>query len=338
MRGLAIVVFLGLVTTAAAAVVGDGDDHQLAKPVATATAGSFDFENSRNGTPIFEASEIGPGDTTSGTVEIVNEGEEPGELTLRQHDVVDTPGAGGGLLSDRMSMRIRDVSDPGQPSSIYDGALAPMPALQLGPFEPGQSRVYEFVAGLPDRGTPAGAVAGDNALQAAAVSVGYAWTAAESPPAPEVVARSGPSVEGSSSASDRVPQLVILRVRTAVRHRRLVLWAYCGPGACSVQARLRFQARRSRGSPARRLGLLVRRRLVAGSQRLVFKLPPGLRRALRAAGKKSRRATVRVVLIPLDRDVEWARARKAVRLRHRYPKALQRRRSTPAAPAGISAG
>jgi hypothetical protein len=216
-----------------------------------------------------------------------------------------------------MSMRIRDLSDPDQPRSVYDGALAPMPALQLGPLGPGQSRVFEFVAGLPDRGTPTGAVAGDNALQAAAVSVGYTWTAAESTPGPEVVARSGPSVEGSSTASDRVPQLVILRVRAVVWHHRIVLWAYCGPGACSVQARLRFQARGSRRSPARRLGLLVRRRLVAGAQRLVFKLPPSLRRALRAATKKSQRATVRVVLVPLDRDMERASARKAVRVRPR---------------------
>jgi hypothetical protein len=323
MRGLAIIVFLGLAATAAAAAVGHGGDRRSAHPVATATAGSFALESSRNGTPIFEASDIGPGDSASGTVEITNESEESGELTLRQHDVVDTPGAGGGLLSSRMSMRIRDLSDPGRPRSVYEGALAPMPALQLGPLGPGQSRVYEFVASLPDRGAPTGAVAGDNALQAAAVSVGYTWTAVESTPV-QVVPRTGPSVEGSSTAGDGVQQLVILRVRATVWHRRLVLWAYCGPGACSVQARLRLQAHRSRRSPTRKLGLLVRRRLVVGSQRLVFKLSPGLHRSLRAATKKGQRATVRVVLIPLDRDVARASARKALRLRHLHPGARHR--------------
>jgi hypothetical protein len=326
MRGLAIFVFLAGAATTVAATAGNGGDRRVARPVATATAGNFDFASSRDGMPIFEASDIGPGDSTAGTVEIANEGDEPGELTLIQHDVVDTPGAGGGLLSARMSMRIRDLSDPGRPRPIYDGALAPMPALQLGPLGPGQSRVYEFVAGLPDRGAPTGATAGDNALQAAAVSVGYSWTAAEVTPALEVVARTDSSADGSSNAGERVPQLVLLRVRTAVWHRRLVLWAYCGPGACSVKARLRFQARGSRRSSARTLGLLVRQRLIAGSQRLAFKLPPGLRRALRAAAAKGQRATVRVVLVPLDRDVERTAARKAVRLPHLYPPARYGRR------------
>jgi hypothetical protein len=321
MRGFAIVAFLGLTATAAAAIAGNAGDRRAAQPVATATAGSFDFANSRDGAPVFEASDIGPGDAASGTVEIANEGGEPGELTLKQHDVVDTPGAGGGLLSGRMSMRIRDLSDPAQPRSVYDGALAPMPALQLGPLGPGQSRAYEFVATLPDRGTPTGEVAGDNAVQAAAVSVGYSWTAAESTPRPEQVAPTYPVADGTPTGTDHVLQLVILRVRTAIRHHRLVLWAYCGPGACSVQARLRFRTRGSRRTPARTLGLLVRRRLIAGSQSLVFKLPPSLQRALRAAATKGRGATVRVVLVPLDRDVERARVRKAVRPLHLYPRA-----------------
>jgi hypothetical protein len=321
MRGLAIVVFLGLTATAAAAVAGNGANRRVVQPVATVTVGDFDFANSRDGAAIFQASDIGPGDTASGTVEIANQGEEPGELTLSQHDVVDTPGPGGGLLSRRMSMRIRDVSDPGKPRPVYDGALAPMPALGLGSLGPGQSRVYEFVAGLRDRGAPTGAAAGDNALQGAAVGVGYSWTAAEGTPGPDVVAQAGPSVDRSATASDGILQLVILRVRAAVWHRRLVLWVYCGPGACPVQARLRFQAREPRGSHARTIGLLVRQRLIAGSQRLVLRLPPRLRRALRAVAAKGQRATVHVVLVPLDRDVERASARKAVRLRPHYPDA-----------------
>ncbi len=323
MRGLVIVVFLGLVATAAAAVTGNGGNYWAAQPVATVTAGSFDFVNSRDGMPIFEAGEIGPGDTASGTVEIANEGDAPGELTLRQHDVVDTPGAGGGLLSDRMSMRIRDLSDPAQPRSVYDGALAPMPALQLGPLGPGQSRVYEFVASLPDRGTPTGAVAGDNAVQAAAVSVGYSWTAAESAPASDLSPDPGASPASESSDSQGALQLVILRIRKSIQHRRLVLWVYCGPGTCPVLARLRFRSR-GPGRSHRALGSLHRQRSITGTEKLAFRLSPQLQRALLSAASDGGRTTVDVVL--RNRGQAQLTARDAAQLRHLHPGARPGRR------------
>jgi len=317
MRGVVVIFLLSLATTAAVAVAGGTEDRPPARPLATVTGGSFELENSRRGTPIFEASGIGPGDGASGTVEVANEEEQTAELTLSQHDVADTPGVGGGLLSRRMSMRIRDVSDPGKPRPVYDGALAPMPSLELGPLGPGQSRTYEFVAKLADGGTPAAAPAGDNAFQGAVVSVGYAWTAAEAAPGSVGPSSASPSAADPSAANaDRVPRLVILRVRAGLWHRRLVLWAYCGPGACQVKIHLRFQAHGRRGSHGRALASLRRQRLIAGSQRLVFGLPPGLRRALRAAASRGQRATVRVVLVLLGRDAEQLTVRRAVRLRH----------------------
>jgi hypothetical protein len=241
MRGIAVVALLALAVTAAVAMAGNNNDRSPARPVATLVEGGFDFENSRSGMPIFAASELGPGDDASGMVEIANHGEEAGELTLRQGAVVDTPGAGDGLLSRGMTMRIREVSDPAEPRPVYDGALAPMPALELGPLGPGQSRVFEFDASLPDNGTPAGATAGDNAFQGAALSVGYSWTADEVPPASAVAVRPGASPPGSADAApDRAVQLTILRIRAAIWHRRLVLWAYCAPGTCQVLARLRL--------------------------------------------------------------------------------------------------
>jgi hypothetical protein len=326
-RGIAIVfplVFGAIAVVAAAA--GHGDPSPP-RPVATVTSGSFELGNSRDGAPIFKASDLGPGDGASGTVTIANDGDEAGELTLRQHDVDDTPGTGGGLLSGRMSMRIREVGDPAKSKPVYDGALAPMPTLELGPLEPGQSRVFEFDADLPDGGTPAGAAIGDNAFQGAALSVGYSWTATELPPAPPVTLRSTTSPTGSPGAStSRNVQLTILRIRAAIWHRRLVLWAYCGPGTCQVLARLRFKAHRSPGSHGKALGTLRRERLIAGPQRLVFKLPPRLRRALRLAAEKHARATASVFLVLRDGEAEPATARDAVRLRHLQPGARHGRR------------
>jgi len=326
-RGIAIVFPLVLAAIAVAAVAAGHGDPSPPHPLATVTSGSFDLENSRDGMPIFEARDIGPGDGASGTVTIANGGDQAGELTLRQHDVDDTPGTGGGLLSHGMSMRIREVSDPVSPRPVYDGALAPMPALELGPLEPGQSRAFEFDANLPDRGTPTGVAIGDNAFQGAALSVGYSWTATELPPSPPVTPRSTTSPTGSPGAStSRNVQLTILRIRSAIWNHRLVLWVYCGPGTCQVLARLRFKAHRSPRSHGRALGSMRRERLITGSQRLAFKLPSRLRRALSAAAEKHARATASVFLVLRDGEAEPATARDAARLRHLQPGARHGRR------------
>lgn len=317
LRGIAILFPPVLGAIAVIAAAAGHDDPSPSRPVATVTNGSFEIENSRADMPIFEASNVGPGDGASGTVTIANEGDEAGELMLSQHDVADTPGAGGGLLSRGMSMRIREVSDPAEPRPFYNGALAPMQPLELGPLGPGQSRAFEFDAGLPDRGTPAGATVGDNAFQGAALSVGYSWTATELPPASPVAPRSTTPPTGSATASSpRNAQLTILRIRAAIWHRRFVLWAYCGPGTCQILAHLRFKAHLSPRSHGKALGSLRRERLITGSQRLVFRLPPRLRRALRAAVSKGGRATASVVLILNNREAEPVKAHGAVRLRH----------------------
>jgi hypothetical protein len=326
MRGIGIGFPLALAAIAAAAVAAGYRDPSPPRPVATVTRGSFDLENSRADTPIFEASDIGPGDGASGTVTIANDGDEAGELTLRQHDVEDTPGAGGGLLSQGMSMRIREVGDPTEPRPLYDGPLAPMPALELGPLGPGQSRVFKFDARLPDGGTPAAAAVGDNAFQGAAMSVGYDWTATELPPAPPVASRSIASSTGSSAASgSRNVQLIILRIRAAIWHRRLVLWAYCGPGTCHVLAHLRFKRHRSPRSRGKLFGSLRRDLTITGSQRLVFRLPPRLRRALRAVAARHARATAGAVLVLADREAGQVVAHGAVRLRRLQPGVGHRR-------------
>lgn len=316
-RGIGIVFPLVLGVVAVVAVAVGYSDPSPPRLIATVTGGSFELGNSRDGAPIFEASEIGPGDAASGTVTIANDGEEAGALTLRQHDVVDTPGAGGGLLSRGMSMRIREVGGPVKSSLVYDGALAPMPPLELGPLGPGKSLVFEFDATLPDSGTPAGAAIGDNAFQGAALSAGYSWTASELPPAAPSTPRSTtPPPVPADASTPRSVQLTILRVRAAISHRRLVIWAYCGPGTCRVLARLRFKAHGSPGSHGKTLGSLRLERLIAGSQRLVFKLPPRLRRALRTATERHTRASASVVLVLRDREEKAAPARASVRLRH----------------------
>ena len=50
-------------------------------------------------------------------------------------------GGFGGKLSDRLLLRLEDVSS-GLPEQVYSGGLAAMPELQLGTLAPGEARTY----------------------------------------------------------------------------------------------------------------------------------------------------------------------------------------------------
>jgi hypothetical protein len=182
MRAGAILALLALTATAVA--LGAPGGRSSAQPVATVVEGGFELSNSRDGTAIFEAAGIAPGDSVAGTVEIANAGEVGADVLLEQGDVVDLPGAGGGALSTRLTMRVRDVTVPGAPVSVYEGPLAPMPDHVLRALGPGESRRYEFVATLSDGGSPPSPDGGDNAVQGASTSVDYSWIAGEEAPPP----------------------------------------------------------------------------------------------------------------------------------------------------------
>jgi hypothetical protein len=324
-RALSVVVFLVLAGSATAAVLGGGGETG-ARASAIATEGSFSFTNSRDGMPIFSATGIAPGDSVSGSVEIADSGSESGELTLTQHVVSDIPGPGGGRLSERLSLRIVDITAPANPVTVYEGPLAPMPARPAGRVAAGDARTYEFVATLPQG---AGSGAGtQNDVQGASASVAYTWTAGEvapestppkTPPAPGPTpapslppSGSAPGEMGPGAASDPL-RLKITRVRRALRHGRLLVLARCDR-PCAISGRGHLRARGDAGRRGAKLRLSPRRRYAAGAQRLAIRVPAGVRRWLRAH-PDGLRAKVRVVLRARDRAGETARARRTLRLR-----------------------
>src|SRR5207302_8586634 len=95
--------------------------------------------------------------------------------TLSETPPVDSPGIGGGRLSERLLLRIDDVTDPGSPRQVFFGWLGALPPTALGSAPDGGSRTYEFSVGFPR--APA---AGLHAYMAASTSVGFAWDAGAS--------------------------------------------------------------------------------------------------------------------------------------------------------------
>lgn len=144
--------------------------------------GALTQSNSRAGQAIFSAGNLGPGGSTSGTVTIGNTGTVAGALSLSPVDLIDTQGAHSGVLSTSLQMNVKDITG-GSDGQVYTGTLANMPALDLSTLVPGDNRTYRFTATVPDGGIPASPETGDNAFQAASVSVGFDWTLTQTTPA-----------------------------------------------------------------------------------------------------------------------------------------------------------
>ncbi|MDX6665020.1 MAG: hypothetical protein QOG68_1226, partial [Solirubrobacteraceae bacterium] len=143
------------------------------------SSGAVSITNSQDGQAILTAPPMIPGTTTSGSVHIVNTGDGSESLKLDSNTPTDQPGPGGGNLSERLTLRVEDVSPGGAPITIYDGSLTGLHLADLGTLAKGEDRTYRFVVTFPD----GGANGADNAFQGSSASIGFTWTAGAAGPA-----------------------------------------------------------------------------------------------------------------------------------------------------------
>jgi hypothetical protein len=136
-----------------------------------AANGSLTLVNSKEGTAIFRAAAMRPGEQASGSVTITNTGTVNAALTLQPEAASDVPGAGGGNLSGTLELEVVDVTLPAAPVTVYEGSLKQMGPTNVGSLAPGTSRTYRFAATLKPTG------AADNAFQGAALTTGFRWNA-----------------------------------------------------------------------------------------------------------------------------------------------------------------
>src|SRR5215210_7102900 len=117
---LALNALLGLVALGLAfAPSGEGAPSlQLAS-----ASGALSLSNSKEGSAIFRAAAMRPGEEASGSVTITNTGTVTGTLTLAPAAAADTPGVGGGRLSDKLELLVIDVTTIPAPATVYSGTL-----------------------------------------------------------------------------------------------------------------------------------------------------------------------------------------------------------------------
>ena len=171
MRAATLAVYLALVAVAVITAAAAESGRSSSEPLRIESGGAFGLADPHDGMAVFTATDLGPGDSARGTMEISNEGSEPVVVTLAQHSPLDTPGTGGGVLSQRLRLIVEDLSSA---STVYAGPFAAMPARALGRLAAGASRSYEFIATLPESAT-------ENALRDSSTSVAFSWTAREVP-------------------------------------------------------------------------------------------------------------------------------------------------------------
>lgn len=171
---------LFVVLAAAGIAVGSGANFNSASanPSNTFSSGTLSQSNSKANQAILTASNLKPGGSATGTVDITNTGSGSGVFSLTKSTPTDTPASPA--LSAKLTVVITDQGDPAcvsscpAPSTVYSGTLAGMGAISLGTFTAGQKHRYQFVVTFPDSGTQGG----DNAYQGASTSVDYTFTAA----------------------------------------------------------------------------------------------------------------------------------------------------------------
>jgi spore coat-associated protein N len=145
---------LALALLAIAVAVGSGATFtaQSTNPGNALAAGTLTMSNSKDNQAILTSSNMKPGDSSTGTLDIGNTGSIGGAFSLSRTSLVDSDGANP--MSQKLNLTVKDCGDfsAGTPSCDagdpvkYSGTLAAMSsAVALGTFSAGEKHRYEFV-------------------------------------------------------------------------------------------------------------------------------------------------------------------------------------------------
>jgi hypothetical protein len=284
-----------------------------------AAQGEFAITNSKNAQAIFQARALSPGDARSGQVRLTNSGRRSGQLALFQSEVRDRPGAGGGLLSDKVLLAVRDVTNPGDPLTVFAGPLGVLDDRSLGSIAPGEKRDYSFTVRLPDGGTPPGPRTGDNAYLGSALSVRYIWRATAADAARPPTTPSKPSAPLGPSGAPRLSFTV--RAGKLLRRGRLDVLARCDR-PCRVSARAQLPRLRKRGKKLRTRRHATIITTPGKAKRIRLKVAKKTRRKLRARVARRGRVSLRVtVAVRPAAGGKVATSSRSVKLRRKRARA-----------------
>ena len=283
--------------------------------------GPLTLSATRDGVALLHGERLLPGGSVTGIITLTNLGDKAGTLDLTIDDVLDTPGAFGGRLSDVMRLRLEDLTSGRAP---IETALTRSAPLGLGTVPGGQGRTYRVTALFPDSGRPAGPALGDNLLKGSRIELALRWqmSAIDPTPTPTPTPTATPGKPKPTPSKPVPPPAVTpapgptpTPVRPALVHLRLPAQRVIKPrklavyAKCDVKCKLRFNAKidnapkpaKKKGKKAKKPKTLMGKRVIkkqkkwfktkriGREQRFWLKLTPKalrrLKRQLRVKGR-----------------------------------------------------
>jgi hypothetical protein len=172
---------LVLVLIAVGVAIGSGADFsaQSANPSNTFAAGTLTMSNSANNAAILTASNMKPGDTATGTVDIANTGSLQGAFSVSWTALTDTPSSPA--LSGKLDLVVHDCGlwSGGNPpscssggSDVYSSTLSAMSsAVALGNYAAGDKHRFKFTVTLNS--------SADNSYQGGQSNATFTWNAVQ---------------------------------------------------------------------------------------------------------------------------------------------------------------
>lgn len=128
---------------------------------ATLAAGSIQLSSSQPNQAIVAASGMRPGDSRQGTIDIGNQGNAAGTVTLK------ASGLSGATLAAAIDLKVEDTTAGGAIQK-WSGKLGSFSSVGLGSFAAGETRTYRITLSWPS-------AANEASLQAASTSLTFHW-------------------------------------------------------------------------------------------------------------------------------------------------------------------
>jgi spore coat-associated protein N len=121
-----------------------------ANPSNTFAAGTLSILNSKEAAAVLTASNMKPGDSANGTVDVQNNGTLSGAFTLSRSNIADSDGVNP--MSAKLNLVVKDCGDfsSGTPTCDlgdpvkYTGTIAAMTSTALGTFAASEKHRYQF--------------------------------------------------------------------------------------------------------------------------------------------------------------------------------------------------
>jgi spore coat-associated protein N len=166
------------VLVAVGVAVGSGANFsaQTANPGNAFASGTLTMSNNQDGVAILGASNMKPGDSTQGEVQLQNTGSLAGTFSLNRTNLTDSDGSNP--MSAKMNLVVRDCGadlncgNGDDPPPVYNDTLANMnSAIALGNWAASEQHRYRFTATFDS--------SAGNAYQGDSTSARFEWDAAQ---------------------------------------------------------------------------------------------------------------------------------------------------------------